>query len=151
MRPNIILLIIVIILSVLVIFFELRPFFYKSSKNNKIEINGNKINVEIVRSPIDLARGLSGRDSLAPNEGMFFLFPKLSNYGFWMKDMKITIDIVWIKGDRVVGFVENVDPQIGATEKDLKIYYPPEPIDKVLEVIAGQAKSLNLKIGDKVL
>ena len=151
MRPNIILLIIVIILSVLVIFLEIRPFLYKSSKNNKIEINGHKMNIEIVRNPIDLAKGLSGRDPLSLDEGMLFIFPKESGYGFWMKDMRFAIDIVWIKGDKVIGFIENVDPQIGVSEKDLKIYSPGEPVDKVLEILGGRARSLNLKIGDKVL
>ena len=44
-------------------------------------------------------KGLSGRDNLADDEGMFFVFEKSDIYPFWMKDMKFAIDIIWIMED----------------------------------------------------
>ncbi len=46
----------------------------------------------------------------------------------------------------MVGISENLAPD---NSKPLKIYYPPENIDKALEISAGAASAKNLKIGDK--
>jgi hypothetical protein len=81
---------------------------------------------------------------------MYFIFDKPGNYGFWMKDMKFPIDIIWISGDEVVGIDENAEPEPGEPLSDLKIYYPPREIDRVLEVNAGAAEKYNLKVGDTV-
>jgi len=62
-----------------------------------------------------------------------------------MPDMHFSLDIVWIRGDDVVGISENVPP---AGFGEPEIYYPPEEIDKVLEINAGSAKKFALKIGD---
>ena len=56
-------------------------------------------------------QGLSGRDGLMPNEGMLFIFPSKGTYGFWMKDMRFPIDIVWLDDAyRVVDVRERVEP-----------------------------------------
>ncbi|MDO8537023.1 MAG: DUF192 domain-containing protein, partial [bacterium] len=98
---------------------------------------------------ISRARGLSGRESLNEGEGLLFLFDGFGNYGIWMKDMKFAIDIVWIKNDRVVGFAENVAPEPGKELWSLKLHYPPEPVDKVLEFNAGSVQRSGIKIGDR--
>jgi uncharacterized membrane protein (UPF0127 family) len=67
-----------------------------------------------------------------------------------MKDMKFPIDIVWINGDKIVGFEENVQPMPGARDSDLKIYYPPAPVNKVLELKAGRVELLRAGVGDTV-
>ena len=117
---------------------------------NEVIINGHSIFVEVVDRPDLRAKGLSGRERLNENEGMLFVFEALGDYGFWMKEMKFPIDIIWIREDKIVGFEENINPQIGAEEKDLKIYYPPEPINRVLEVSAGTVDKFGFKIGDSI-
>jgi uncharacterized membrane protein (UPF0127 family) len=112
---------------------------------------GNKtIQVEIMRSPAEQARGLSGRDTLSRDEGMLFVFdvPKMS--AFWMKEMRFPIDIIWIANGVVVGVEKNIDPQIGVAENELRIYTPPEPVDSVLEVSSGVAEEAEWSMGDAV-
>jgi uncharacterized membrane protein (UPF0127 family) len=78
-------------------------------------------------------RGLSGRDTLAPNQGLLFVFPEASRHGIWMKDMLIPIDIFWLDdGGRVVSMAERVMP---STYPD--IFYPSGPAKYVLEMPAG--------------
>jgi len=120
-----------------------------ASKPN-VKIGQAEFSVDIADTGALREQGLSGRASLPENSGMFFVFPSLGNYGFWMKDMNFPIDIVWIKGDTVAGFSENTKPQPGTSILFLKIYYPPARIDKVLEINAGLVKKLGLKIGDSV-
>ena len=109
-----------------------------SAKKNILEINGVKFNVDIARTPEEQKQGLSGRESLKNNEGMLFIFSRADFYGFWMKEMKFPLDMVWVSGEKIAGFTENVDSQIGAKESELKIYYPPEKVDKVLEIKEAQ-------------
>ena len=40
--------------------------------------------------------GLSGRISLEEGRGMLFVFDTPGRYGFWMKDMNLSIDIIYI-------------------------------------------------------
>ena len=119
-------------------------------KRVQISIGAQSIKAEVARTPIALARGLSGRDGLGENESMLFIFGIADRHGFWMKDMKFPIDIIWLKDNKIIGFTENIEPQIGAKTQDLKIYYPPEPVDRVLELRAGRARLLNAQVGDMI-
>lgn len=115
------------------------------NKTQIARIGDVSFNVEIADSAILQAKGLSGRESLPEKNGMLFIFSSPAKRGFWMPDMHFSLDMIWINGDKVVGITENVPPS-GFGEPD--IYYPPENVDKVLEIPAGSAKKYALKIGD---
>lgn len=123
-----------------------------ASLEGKVEVRvRNQIIVaETVADEASRARGLSGRTSLGTNEGMLFRFDEAGTYPFWMKDMQFPIDIVWISGFRIVGFEQNVMPEPGVPDSELKLYMPPEPVDKVLELAAGRVKLLRAETDDAV-
>lgn len=102
----------------------------------------------VARSEEDKQIGLSKHESLPEDSGMIFLFDKPSLYSFWMKDMKFAIDIIYIRGDRIVTIYENQKPTKDGTPP---ILTPSEPADKVLEINAGLSKKYNIKKGDKVI
>ena len=106
--------------------------------------------VEVADTIVSRTRGLSGRAGLKENEGMLFVFGSPDMHGFWMKDMKFPIDIVWIRGEKIVGFAENTMPEPGKSLLNLRVYYSPEPADRVLEIKAGLVEKFGLKIGDTV-
>ncbi len=112
--------------------------------------DGTKITVAIAKTDEERARGLGGRDYIDENEGMYFLFPKEDRYGFWMKDMQFSIDILWVKQGKLVGFVKNVQPEPGKGDGELALYHPPEPVSSVLEMKAGSVVRYGLKAGDKI-
>ena len=116
----------------------------------QIKIDNQVINVEIADTMFSRERGLSGRDGLALDQGMLFVFPMASRTGFWMKDMKFPLDLVWIEGDRVVGVSSQVYPEPGVSMWNLKIYYPPQAVSTVLEVPAGVATLYGWKEGSVV-
>ena len=121
-----------------------------STTLSALTIGAAAFQVEIADSTSTRAQGLSGHAPLADNQGMLFLFPISGNYGFWMKDMQFALDMIWIKDNTVVGFAENAQPQPGAALWNLKVYYPPKAIDKVLEVNAGTVQKDGIKVGDTV-
>ncbi|MDD5547684.1 MAG: DUF192 domain-containing protein [Candidatus Pacebacteria bacterium] len=113
-----------------------------------VSINGHIIETEISKSFAQLSKGLSGRTSLDEGKGMLFIFNFPAKYGFWMKDMKFPLDMIWIKNGKITGIEKNVlpPPQTGG----LKIYYPPGAIDRVLEVNAGESDKIGIKTGDQI-
>lgn len=111
----------------------------------EVTLKGERFTVEVADTPAEHMQGLSGRNSLADNGGMFFIFDKPDTYGFWMKDMKFSIDIIWINGDEVVYVTRDLNPNSYPS-----IFSSPSPADKVLEVKAGTAERLNIVGGDNV-
>lgn len=98
------------------------------------------IDAEVASSSADQATGLSFRTSLLPAHGMLFPFAYPGDYGFWMKDMRFPIDMVWISSNkRVVSVTEDVLPSTYPT-----VFYPPVAISYVLELNAGAARTYGI-------
>ncbi len=116
----------------------------------EIRVGEKVFKVEVAEDMVSRAKGLSGRTGLGENEGMLFIFSGPGNYGFWMKGMKFAIDIVWIRGDKIVGFSENLQPEIDKSIFNLTTYYPPEAVDWVLELGTGTVEREGLKVGDTI-
>lgn len=114
---------------------------------NIIGINGKEIKVEIVDTPKQQYNGLSGRESLCVDCGMLFKFNNKRERTFVMREMKFSLDIIWINGNMIIGIDKNLPPE-GADYKNF--YKSRAPIDYVLEVNAGFTDKNNIKIGDVV-
>jgi len=111
----------------------------------RVTIQDGTLVAELARTQDERARGLSGRDSLAPDRAMLFLFESRAPHGFWMQGMRFDIDLVWIAGHRVVDVTHRAshrDPQ--------RILAPRAPVDRVLEVAAGTALARGWGPGDRV-
>ena len=108
--------------------------------------------VELADTPDKRIRGLSGRASMDAGTGMLFVFEKPERFRFWMRDMEITLDIVWIGSNcEVVDVSENVPfPDPETPLNDLPRYSPESRAKFVLEINGGEAAELGLGIGDQV-
>ncbi len=117
-----------------------------------ITVGGHPVKVEMANTEVLRRLGLSGRSQLSPGEGMLFSFDQENvKPAFWMKDMIIPIDIVWIDDNTVIQIHESVQPPAPETaDRDLKLYLPNAPIDSVLELPAGYAKEVGIAVGDIV-
>lgn len=116
-----------------------------------LNIDGATFNVEVASTTIEQARGLSYRPSLGAQSGMLFLFGSGSVQSFWMQGMNFPLDMIWINGNTIAGFAQNVPaPASGTAPWSLPIYTSPDNVDKVLEVNAGTVAKYNIKVGDAV-
>lgn len=114
------------------------------SRTAEVVIAGKTLSVIVADTEVTQAKGLSGHKSLKPNEGMLFIFSKPGFYGFWMKDMKIPIDIIWFDAERrVVDVWENATP-----DSYPRVYTPRAEAKYVLEVPAGFFAEHLMKRGD---
>lgn len=107
-------------------------------------LDGHTIRVSVADTEGARARGLGGRPGLAPDEGMLFVFPADGEYAFWMKNMRFSIDILWISSDgKVVYMLEDVSPDTYPQS-----FRPDVPARYVLELPAGYAKEYTVQVGD---
>lgn len=103
----------------------------------------SKFNAEVATTDASRTRGLSGRKCIPKDQLMIFEFQQLDKQGFWMKDMKFPIDIIWTDASKRVVYIErNVDP---ATYP--KILRSNEPALYVLEMHAGRSIDLGIDYG----
>ncbi|MEX2016957.1 MAG: DUF192 domain-containing protein [Candidatus Pacearchaeota archaeon] len=105
--------------------------------------------IEIADSDEERALGLGGRESLDENKGMLFVFEEEVMPGFWMKDMKFPIDIIWIDSNReIIGIQENLQPCSNIVL--CPAVYPSHPIKYVLEINANLSDRDNITEGNIV-
>lgn len=126
------------------------PFLPERVVFKKLQINGVNLKVEVADTQAKRSKGLSGRQTLASDEGMLFVFPKPDKYQFWMKGLTFPLDFVWIRGEKVVDLLENIPPPASEQTESLPIYQSKQDADQVLEINAGMIRNLNIKVGDIV-
>lgn len=122
-----------------------------SEQNNpqlpQLTIGSCTFNVDLATTEAQKMQGLSGREKMAKDSGMLFVYDSPQAFMFWMKDMKFPLDFVWIKDDTVVDLHENVPYPLD--QSNIARVYPKEPINKVLEINAGKIKECGIKTGER--
>lgn len=112
----------------------------------RIEFGGVTLTVEIAKTPADQEKGLSNRDSMASDHGMLFVFDSEGAWGFWMKGMKFSLDIIWFDSQRHAVYIEQ--GLVPCTPQDCPVYTPPTKALYVLEVNAGFVQAHGVTLGD---
>ncbi len=131
---------------VVTILFFIETFFILRGTVTYVTVpDGTKIAVEIADRPEERERGLSGRESLADNQGMLFVFGEPQEVRIWMKEMKFSIDILWMRDGEVVWIVENAPVSSG---EEVASYLPPVGATHVLELPAGFVSEHEIFPGD---
>lgn len=117
-----------------------------------IKVAEKTITVEIADTPEKREKGLSGRTSLVGDNGMLFVFGNKDKApGFWMKDMLISLDLIWIRDGLVIKIDKDVKPpKAGTPDESLQIYVPGQTVDNVLEVKGGYSDANGIFVGSKV-
>lgn len=117
-----------------------------------VTVAGLTIDAEVVRSAADRTQGLGGRESLAPDEGMLFVFDEERVVSFWMRGMRFPLDFVWIASDGTVADLTAgvPPPEPGTEDPALQLYQPSVPVRYVLEVNSGVLRQGGVQIGGAV-
>ena len=105
----------------------------------------HEFSVEVMRSAPQRERGLMFRRFLPQERGMLFDFASEQPVMMWMKNTYLPLDIIFIgRAGKVVGLAENTEPL------SEKIIPSGAPAYGVLEINAGTAARIGLRIGDSV-
>ena len=116
-------------------------------KTPSVVIGGKLIGVEIADTPETRKIGLMTRKYMAPDKGMLFVFQEPTKPVFWMKDCFISLDIIFIKDNKIVNIYTSVPP---CKVFPCELYPSIDIADKVLEVNGGFAIKNNVNINDTV-
>lgn len=126
-------------------------YWFSPPKVPRVLIAGTPIVVEVARTADEQALGLSNRLTLPADHGMLFVYTEKVTPRFWMKEMRIPLDMIWIADGRITEITPRVPaPQLATPDAALPLYTPSAPVTMVLEVNAGTAERLGWKVGDTV-
>lgn len=111
---------------------------------------GHEFSLEIAADEASRARGYMGRERVRPREGMLFIFDADDRHSFWMKDCKVSLDMVWLDANlRVVWVAPKQVPCPAGGECPSIV--PQAPSRYVLEFAAGTIAAESLKPGDSIV
>jgi len=106
-----------------------------------------KIQLEVARTQEQQQMGLMYRPALANNRGMLFVFPTAQSVKFWMKNVPVALDMVFLQNG-VVQYIQASAPPCDG--EPCSTYGPNVPIDQVIELRSGRAAELGLRIRDQI-
>jgi hypothetical protein len=109
--------------------------------------DGTKIELEVAQTPQQQAMGLMHRPALPDNRGMLFEFPSPFPASFWMKNVPVALDMVFMLNGKVQYIAASAPP---CNTTPCPTYGPQTPINQVIELRSGRAAQLGLKVGDSV-
>lgn len=99
--------------------------------------------IEVAASPDERAKGLMFVQQMDDTKGMLFDFGEMRPVSFWMRNTFIPLDMIFIDEFGTVKSIhENAIPH------DATAIPSTVPIQYVLELNAGQVKTIGLKVGD---
>lgn len=100
---------------------------------------------ELAQTAVQKEKGLMGREQLTENGGMLFIYDQDIRPAFWMKNMRIALDFVWLDHEaRVVDLHQAVLP----CAQDCPSIVSRYPVKYVLEISAGSVEKQGIEIGD---
>jgi uncharacterized membrane protein (UPF0127 family) len=113
--------------------------------------HGEKIKAEVVTHPTEMMRGMMFRDSLPMDRGMLFIHGSPGKYTYWMYQVKIPLDIIWIGRNRqVVEISRNTPPCTSQSAKECPSYGGNQPAVFVLELAGGAAAKYGIDVGQTI-
>jgi uncharacterized protein len=113
--------------------------------------NGKTVYVEMAIDTAEMMRGMMFRDSLAADRGMFFVHNKMGRYSYWMYQVRIPLDMIWIDQQKnVVEVLANVPPCPSTKSSECPTHGGTKDAQYVLELAAGMAAKYGVTVGSKI-
>ncbi|WP_342642171.1 DUF192 domain-containing protein [Rhodoligotrophos ferricapiens] len=103
------------------------------------------INVEVARTPEQREKGLMNRDELPEARGMLFVWDQPLPVTMWMRNTKISLDMIFIRSD---GVIHRIAANTVPFSEDLISSHG--DVLAVLEVRGGLSRKIGLRPGHRV-
>ena len=108
---------------------------------------GQAIRAEVEINPVDMQKGMMFRDSLERGRGMLFIHEKPGLYPYWMYQVKIPLDMIWMDAGRNIVEISADTPPCQTKASQCANYGGHYQSLYVLELGGGEAKRLGLQVG----
>ncbi|MBN1223431.1 MAG: DUF192 domain-containing protein [Candidatus Aminicenantes bacterium] len=109
---------------------------------------GKIVTAELAVSDSERAMGLMFRETVNSDQGMLFIFEEEGKHSFWMKNMVVSIDILWLNSAKQIVHIEERVPP--CKRDPCPSYTPGVPAMYVLELKAGSVAECGIKLSDKM-
>ena len=133
---------VVIVVGVVGLILSVALYFIFNNLQSRVQvlIGDGSYQAQVVDTPKDREKGLTGITNLGDNSALLMIFPSEDNWKINMKGMKVSVDIVWLSKDKkVVYTVKNASPD------DFDVVYTPTSKAKyVLELPNGSVDSMTI-------
>lgn len=122
--------------------------------NNYVEIYNSKgdivtVDVDVADSELERSTGLSNRKYLGTYEGMLFIFDERVSTPFWMKEMLLSLDIIFVDAE---GFIVDIkDNNAPCTDSYCPSISSSTMYKYALEVNANFSETNNVTIGNSIV
>jgi uncharacterized membrane protein (UPF0127 family) len=111
--------------------------------------DGTTVKAEVMMNKLDMAKGMMFRESFPEGRGMLFIHATPGRFSYYMFQVKIPIDIVWMdKQKRIVEIVEKAPPCTAAKATDCPVFGGSEESMYVLELPSGYANKHGVVKGE---
>lgn len=125
------------------------PAFNKEGELSLYKASGKlirTIDVEVADTAFEQETDLKNRDLLKAHQGMLFIYPEEDLRGYFMKDIRYPLDIIFINAEnRIVSFAENTTPLDDSTFLPSQV-----PAQLVLKINGGLSEEWVIEVGDYV-
>ncbi|MCG2581189.1 MAG: DUF192 domain-containing protein [Marinobacter sp.] len=110
------------------------------------------ITVEMAITESDRRKGLMGRESLAPDTGMLFLYeePRRPDHGFWMYQTLIPLDIAYLDKEGTILAIRQMAPCQSPSGSGCPVYRAGVSFSSVLEMNQSFFRNNGISVGHRL-
>lgn len=117
-------------------------------KTTKVCYQSHCFEAELAKTKAEKRKGLKERKNLDKDKAMLFSYPQERKLSFWMKDVLIPLDIIWLsKNKEVIKIKHKAQP---CKSEPCPAFKPKAKSQYVLEIKGGRAKEIGLKKGKEL-
>ena len=117
----------------------------KKKMKEELEYIDLPLEVEIPNNLKDFNRGLMFRESLENDKGMLFIFERVGQYSFYMKNTTIPLDVAFVTEDGIVESIKSLEPNDEtAVSSDGQVLF-------AIEANRGWFAENNVEVGDEIV
>ena len=109
-----------------------------------MQIGSKTFTLEVADDDDEQQMGLMFRDSMPADRGMIFMFDDVEVRGFWMKNTRIPLDIIYAAPDGTIVAIKSMEAF------DLRTTSSDQPAQYAIELNKGVAATCGIKKGDKL-
>ena len=130
----------------------------KAPGTETITLSGRSFTLEIAADNASRGTGLAGRESVAEDGGMLFIFSDPAVRSFWMHGCLVDVDIIFLDQNGRIAALHRMkkEPPRGPDEPELDYqarlpsYWSVFPAEFVIELRAGWLDRLDLRVDQKI-
>ncbi|WP_017942826.1 MULTISPECIES: DUF192 domain-containing protein [unclassified Thioalkalivibrio] len=111
---------------------------------SEVNVGEQTLSIEIAATERSRRIGLMHRDHLPEDHGMLFIWPRAAQYGMWMQNTRIPLDVAFIDADFTITNIASMTPH------STRIHEAKRPVPYALEVNAGWFAMHGVEAGDRV-